>query len=228
MGRYFADIGRGLGTAFKGLSIVMRHIARRKVTRQYPELKNEYILPERARNRLYVNMDDCIGCDKCARACPVDCITIDTVKAIPGEDLGITTMNTKKKALWVTKFDIDMAKCCYCSLCVWPCPTECIVMTEVFEFAEHKRENFIYHYATMDAEEAQTHEANWKKWEVEANALRAKQASERAANVAAQQTIPATAGESTIKAPPFLAKPAIKPPPFKAGAANPSSEEGIA
>ena len=212
----------------------MRHIVRKKVTRQYPELKNEYILPERARNRLYVNMDDCIGCDKCARACPVDCITIDTVKAVPGEDLGITTKNAKKKALWVTKFDIDMAKCCYCSLCVWPCPTECIVMTEVFEFSETKRENLIYHYATMDEAEAETHKDNWKVWEVEANAQRAKQAAERSAKVAEQQSAAPTA-ESTMKPPPYMvkqagAKPpppgAIKPPPFKMPPPPPAKPEG--
>ncbi|GIT40457.1 MAG: hypothetical protein Ct9H300mP9_3070 [Candidatus Neomarinimicrobiota bacterium] len=32
------------------------------------------------RSRLHVDMDDCIGCLKCERACPVDCIKIDTVK----------------------------------------------------------------------------------------------------------------------------------------------------
>ena len=92
-------------------------------------------------------------------------------------------------------------------------------MTEVFEFSEHKRENLIYHFATMDGIEAQEHKDNWKKWEVEANAQRAKQAAERAANVAAQQasTAPGTA-TSAIKPPPFMTKPAgqIKPPPFRA------------
>src|SRR5580693_9456803 len=108
MSGYFRDIQEGLGTAFKGMSIVMKHLLKPKVTRQYPNPEARFQLPERARNRLYVNMDDCIGCDKCARACPVDCITIDTVKSVPGEDLGVTTRFDKKKALWVTKFDIDM------------------------------------------------------------------------------------------------------------------------
>ncbi|HET6400194.1 MAG TPA: 4Fe-4S dicluster domain-containing protein [Candidatus Kapabacteria bacterium] len=181
MGKYFADISRALRTTLVGLVVVIRHLARRKVTRRYPEPKDEYILPERARNRLYVNMDDCIGCDKCARACPVDCIEIDTVKSVPDEDLGITTRNAKKKSLWVTRFDIDMAKCCYCSLCIWPCPTECIVMTEVFEFSEPKRENLIYHFATMDAAEGNEHIENRAKYEAEANVQRAKQAAERVA-----------------------------------------------
>ena len=180
MAKYFSDISRAVRTAFVGLAVVIRHLARRKVTRQYPEPKDEYILPERARNRLYVNMDDCIGCDKCARACPVDCIEIDTVKSVPGEDLGVTTRFAKKKSLWVTRFDIDMAKCCYCSLCIWPCPTECIVMTEVFEFSEPKRENLIYHFATMDETEAHDHIENRAKYEAEANVQRAKQAAERA------------------------------------------------
>src|SRR5437763_1854369 len=107
-----------------------------------------------------------------------------------------------------------MAKCCYCSLCVWPCPTECIVMTEVFEFAEPKRENLIYHYATMDEAEADLHKSNWKEWEVEANALRAKQAAERAANVA-EQSAATPQQTSIVKPPPFAAKPGrLKHPPF--------------
>jgi formate hydrogenlyase subunit 6/NADH:ubiquinone oxidoreductase subunit I len=219
---YFTQIWRSVATSLKGMSIVFGHIPTRKVTRGYPEPKNEYILPERARNRLYVNMDDCIGCDQCARACPVNCITIDTVKTVPGEDLGVTS-NGKKKALWVTGFDIDMAKCCFCSLCVWPCPTDCIVMTETFEYSELVRENFIYHFATMDAAEAQVHESNWKKWEVEANVLRAKQAAERAAKTAAATAATAAANSSNSdgantspgsehrSAPPYLKKPSDEP-----------------
>ena len=76
-------------------------------------------------------------------------------------------------------------------------------MTEVFEFAEPKRENLIYHFATMDETEAELHKENWKKWEVDANALRAKQAAERAAKSAQQ---PPTPEGGSIKPPPW-AKP---------------------
>src|SRR5436190_3715492 len=180
MSRYFLNVWQGLSTTFKGLTIVMSHLLTKKVTRQYPNPDDRYVMPERARNRLYVNMDDCIGCDQCARACPVNCIYIDTAKALPAENLG-TTSNGKKKSLWVTRFDIDIAKCCYCGLCTFPCPTECIRMTDVFEFSEYDRVDLIYNYATMDPVEAAMHEANAKKAEEEAAALRAKQAAEKAA-----------------------------------------------
>jgi NADH-quinone oxidoreductase subunit I len=222
MSGYFKDIGEGIGTALKGMSIVMKHILKPKVTRQYPNPDDRFQLPERARNRLYVNMDDCIGCDQCARACPVDCITIDTAKAIPGENIG-TTSNGKKKSLWVTRFDIDIAKCCYCGLCTFPCPTECILMTDVYEFSEYDRVNLIYNYATMDAGEAAIHAQNAKKDEERLAAERAKQAEEKAkaaaANPPAAQA-PAAAPPQAggVKPPPFAAKPGgIKPPPFKAG-----------
>src|SRR5258708_25230409 len=200
MSGYFKDIGEGIGTAFKGMSIVMKHLLKPKVTRQYPNPEARFQLPERARNSFYVNMDDCIGCDQCSRACPVDCITIDTAKVIPGENIG-TTSNGKKKSLWVTRFDIDIAKCCYCGLCVYPCPTECILMTDVYEFSEYDRVNLIYNYATMDAAEAVLHTANAKKDEERLAAERAKQAEEKAKAAAAnpapaapQASPPATAG----------------------------------
>ncbi len=225
MSGYFKGIQEGLGTAVKGMTIVMKHLLKPKVTRQYPNPDDRFQLPERARNRLYVNMDDCIGCDQCSRACPVNCITIDTAKVVAGENIG-TTSNGKKKSLWVTRFDIDIAKCCYCGLCVYPCPTECIVMTDVYEFSEYDRVNLIYNYATMDAAEAEVHTANAKKDEERAAIERAKQAEEKAkaaaanpapaAPAASAPTAPPTAGG--VKPPPFAAKPGgIKPPPFKAG-----------
>ncbi len=150
MKQYFNNIFTALVTILVGMKVTLRHLFTPSVTIQYPDVKLP--LPERERNRLYVNMDDCIGCDQCARACPVNCIEIETVKSVPGEDLGKTS-NGKKKALWVTKFTIDFAKCCYCQLCVFPCPTECIYMTDVYEFSEYDRNNLIYNFSTLTPEE---------------------------------------------------------------------------
>jgi NADH-quinone oxidoreductase subunit I len=146
MGRYFRNIFDGIKTVLIGMKITWRHLFTPAVTIQYPDVKLK--LPERARNRLYVNMDDCIGCDQCSMACPVDCITIETIKSTPDVDLGVTSVGTKKR-LYVPRFDIDIAKCCYCALCVYPCPTECIKMTDVFEFSEYERSRLIYNFSTM-------------------------------------------------------------------------------
>ncbi|MGE5399367.1 MAG: NuoI/complex I 23 kDa subunit family protein [Ignavibacteriales bacterium] len=157
-------------TVLVGMKITLKHLFVPSVTIQYPEVKVE--LPDRSRNRLYVNIDDCIGCDQCARACPVSCISIDTVKGLPTEDLGKTS-NGKKKALWVTKFDIDIAKCCFCSLCVYPCPTECIKMTDVYEFSEYERENLVYRFSTLTPDEVVVKKQNFEKMEAEKAAQKA-------------------------------------------------------
>ncbi len=164
MRTYFQNIYMALYTALVGMKITFRHLFTPSVTIQYPEVKPPMV--ERVRNRLYVNMDDCIGCDQCARACPVNCITIETVKALPTDDLGKTSQG-KKKALWVTRFDIDIAKCCYCQLCVFPCPTECIYMTSSYEFSEFKRENLVYNFVTLTQEEIEEKKANFAKFEAE-------------------------------------------------------------
>lgn len=167
-----------LSTVWTGMKITFKHLFVPSVTIQYPDVRLQ--LPERERNRLYVNMDDCIGCDQCARACPVNCITIETVKSLPGEDLGKTS-NGKKKALWVTQFDIDFAKCCYCQLCVFPCPTECIYMTDIYEFSEFNRDNLIYDFVTLSDEERAEKKMNFEKFQAEKEAEKAKAAAQKAA-----------------------------------------------
>ncbi len=146
----FSDIYDGVRTTLIGLKVTVPYIGRRPVTLRYPH--EHPVQSDRVRNRLYVNMDDCIGCDQCSRACPVNCIAIETVKAV-GDDQPGETSQGKRKALWVTKFDIDIAKCCYCGLCVPPCPTDCIWMTDVFEFSEQDRDNLIYNFVTLTPEE---------------------------------------------------------------------------
>jgi NADH-quinone oxidoreductase subunit I len=164
MKQYFLNIWNALFTTYIGMKITFKHLFVPAVTIQYPDVKPE--LPERERNRLYVNMDDCIGCDQCARACPVSCIEIETVKGLPGEDLGKTS-NGKKKALWVTKFNIDIAKCCFCQLCVFPCPTECIYMTDIYEYSEIERGNLLYDFVTLTPGEREEKKNNYAKFEAE-------------------------------------------------------------
>jgi NADH-quinone oxidoreductase chain I len=204
MKRYFKDIFESIWTILIGMKVTFRHLFVPAVTIQYPDVRLK--LPERARNRLYVNIDDCIGCDQCSMACPVDCITIETVKSLPTDDLGMTSDGHKKR-LWVTKFDIDIAKCCYCGLCVPPCPTECIVMTDVYEFSEFDRHNLIYNYSSMTPEEVGDVKEKYSQWEKD-------QAAKKAAAAAAK---PAA---SAPPAPKPAEGPQAQPPDSKARGSN--------
>jgi len=197
MGRYFRNIWDGAVTVMIGMMVTWRHLFTRSVTIQYPDVKMK--LPERARNRLYVNMDDCIGCDQCAMACPVDCITIETIKSTPDVDLGLTSVGTKKR-LYVPQFDIDIAKCCYCGLCVPPCPTECIKMTDVYEFSEFDRDRLIYRYATMTLQEVDQAKSKLAAHEKEQAAKKAAAAvAKPAATAAAPKPTPPSQGGTAPK-----------------------------
>ena len=174
MSRYLQNIYDTLSTLLTGMSITWKHmvnIKRDNVTLQYPE--ERWPRPERnigfehenynvIRSRLHVDIDDCIGCLKCERACPVDCIKIDTIKApTRGEDITVVkhtgeTSNGTNKAMVVSRFTIDMSECCYCNLCAYPCPEECIFMVGGpnsskhpidYEFSEFDRTDLIYQFA---------------------------------------------------------------------------------
>jgi len=168
MSGYFDTLKTGVTTILTGLGITWKHLlnaTKRKgfagvaedhyfnqvdglVTLQYPS--EAVPMPSFARYRLHNNADDCIGCDQCAKACPVNCITIESFKATPDdvELLGKTSDGTKKR-LWLPVFDIDMGKCLFCGLCTYPCPTECLTMTPVHDFTEFEREHLIYHFGNM-------------------------------------------------------------------------------
>ena len=47
----------------------------------------------------------------------------------------------------VVQFDIDMSLCCLCELCVFPCPTDCILMTPEFEFGGAAKGDLLYRFA---------------------------------------------------------------------------------
>jgi NADH-quinone oxidoreductase subunit I len=145
---YFKDVWEGFWTVLVGMKITWRHLFTQKVTLQYPE--ERWQLPPKSRMRLFMKYEDCIGCGQCARACPVQCIYIKADKRDP-KATPIFAANGQPIKLDVTVFDIDMSLCCYCNLCTYPCPTDCIYMTPEFEFATTDLTNHLYHFAKTGA-----------------------------------------------------------------------------
>ncbi len=176
MAGYFKNIYLGVTTLVVGMSVTFRHLFVPSVTLQYP--KQKWPMPERSRNQLYVDIDDCIGCYQCERACPVDCIKIEVIKARPGEDLGVTKAYSKKKNFLFPVFDIDMAECCYCGLCVFPCPTDCIYWVDDYESSEFDRSGFIYHFGDLTPHEARLRREEEEKLKLEKTKAKEAAASE--------------------------------------------------
>lgn len=165
---YWGNIGVTIRSLWAGLKLTFGHIVRAVRTRkplpvqhidyfnqpdgiatiQYP---HEILpVPDTGRYRLHNEIDDCIVCDKCAKICPVNCITIEPVRAT--EEIGKTSDGTPKR-IYAAKFDIDMAKCCFCGLCTTVCPTECLTMTKAYDFSVFDIREHNYAFSEMTESE---------------------------------------------------------------------------
>jgi len=141
---YFKDIGLGIVTVLNSMWVAWRHLFTPSVTLQYPTVK--WKMPERSRARLFNKIEDCIGCTQCARVCPTRCIAIKTEKRGKDEPPVFTSNGTPIKLRTVV-YDIDMALCCYCALCAFACPTNCLQMTPAYEYSVYDLRDHVYHFA---------------------------------------------------------------------------------
>lgn len=161
---YFTNIYKALVTTLIGMTVTGRYAFRKPVTEMYPRVKRK--VSPRYRGILHNKIEDCTGCLACARACPVDCIHIKTTKRHP-DNFGEASDGTKIK-LWTTQFDIDMALCMECGLCVPPCPTHCLTMTHEYELAVNDKKGMYLEFATKrDAVQATEDEARLAKEKAE-------------------------------------------------------------
>ncbi len=214
---YFGNITNAISTLIEGMKVTMGYFVRPRehVTLQYPD--EVWPIPTRnigvgeidsyntIRSKLVVNFEDCIGCKACERACPVDCIDIETFKAGKEEDIGTTSNGTKIK-LRVTSFTIDMSECMFCDLCTHPCPEDCIEMTPDYQFISNDnvkldvtpeerwrdRNHLIYQFSKVSPEERAKRQADAAKIaEAKAAAMAAKKeaAAKAAAEKAATETV---------------------------------------
>lgn len=229
---YFSDISDGIRTTLKGLSLTVRHLRnathRREpmgvaddnyfkltdglVTLQYPH--EQIPIPDNGRYRLHNEIDDCIVCDKCAKVCPVDCITIDPIKAT--EEVGRASDGSPIR-LYAAQFDIDMAKCCYCGLCTVVCPTECLTMEKKFDYSTFELGDLTYKFADLTPEQADEKRSLYEQF------LQEKEAAKRSkATGPIDSDVPAT--DQPVKPKPVF-RPGMKAP-AKPASAEPAPAQG--
>src|SRR5690606_11313294 len=156
MREYFRNIYLTVKTILIGMRITLKYCFARTVTVQYPDMAP--VLQPRFRGFHYYEIEKCIACDMCAKACPVDCIYIE--KSGPrkiDKETGVALGGA------MIRFAIDYSKCMFCALCTDPCPTECIHMGNVHDLSGYDRESMIVEFTELAKEGLQTPMPLWMR-----------------------------------------------------------------
>lgn len=212
---YWQTISSSVDSLLTGLKLTFRHFKNARKSRkpvaiydpsyfqqpdgiatiQYP---HEILpVPVNGRYRLHNEIDDCIVCDKCAKICPVNCITIEPVRAV--EEFGKTSDGTSKR-IYAATFDINMSQCCFCGLCTTVCPTECLTMTKVYDFSVTNIQEHTYAFAEMTASEILEKKTAFEEYQ-----------KNKAKPAATQTTSQAESNQAAEPPKPVQAKPVFRP-----------------
>ncbi len=136
MREYFRNIYLTVKTILIGMRITLKYCFARTITVQYPDVAPT--IQPRFRGFHYFEIEKCIGCDLCAKACPVDCIYIEkTGPRKIDKETGVALGGA------IVRYAIDYSKCMFCALCTEPCPTECIHMGNNHDLSGYDRESMV-------------------------------------------------------------------------------------
>jgi NADH-quinone oxidoreductase subunit I len=157
----FLDDLRKDASFFGGFKLTLEHMARPRVTWQYPaekKPKQPRVHGRHVLNRYEDGMEKCIGCELCAGVCPADCIYVRGADnspdnpVSPGERYGFV-------------YEINYLRCIHCDMCVEACPTEAITETKLFEFSFTNRADAIYTKAELVVDdEGRPRQLPWEDW----------------------------------------------------------------
>ena len=115
----------------QGMWLTLKRLFSKPITLQYP---HEQPVVRRGFRGQHAMVPDpksgkarCIGCLKCQKVCPSQCIQVRM-----GKD-----PETKRRVL--EDYTIDALRCIYCGYCAEVCPVNAVILTEVFDYSASTR-----------------------------------------------------------------------------------------
>ncbi len=153
-GGYFHNIWKTFYTILVGMRVSLKYCFGKTVTVQYPDVPP--VLQPRFRGFHFYEIEKCIACDQCARACPVDCIYIERSgpRKIDKES-GVAVGGA------MVRYAVDYAKCMFCGLCAETCPTQCIHMGNLHDMSGYTRKDMIVEFTELARQGLQTPQPLW-------------------------------------------------------------------
>lgn len=156
MRAYFRNIYLTFKTILIGMRITLKYCFAKTITVQYPDVAP--VLQPRFRGFHYYEIEKCIACDLCLKACPVDCIYIE--KSAPRK---LDKAAGVAKGGAMIRYAIDYTKCMFCALCTDPCPTSCIHMGNIHDVSGYDRKSMIVEFTELAKEGLRTPIPVWMR-----------------------------------------------------------------
>lgn len=136
--RYFYNIWASVRSIGTGMGLTLKRLFLPGITVEYPFETLDF---DGFRGKLVNYTADCISCNKCVVACPVDCISLTARDREDFDPQKHKASTGHPLRLELTSYDIDMNKCMYCNLCTEACPTDCLIMTDDIEYSTDERDD---------------------------------------------------------------------------------------
>lgn len=135
MVKYVADVLRTIWSVLVGLKVTFLSMISPPITVQYPDERLDLPVGYRGIPVLLSDSEGnlkCVSCELCAKACPVNCIEIQSHKE-PGKKIKVLDV-----------YNLDATWCMYCGLCVEACPFDALAMSDQYELADYDLKNLLF------------------------------------------------------------------------------------
>jgi NADH-quinone oxidoreductase subunit I len=139
---YFRNIYLAVKTILIGLRITLQYCFARTITVQYPDVPPT--LQPRYRGFHYYEIEKCIACELCAKACPVDCISVVKTAARKMDKASGVAVGGA-----MVRYAINYQTCMFCALCTYPCPTDCIHMGSIHDMSAYDRRSMVVEFTEL-------------------------------------------------------------------------------